>query len=82
MAIVEAAREQSVALKEISSSVNAMDQATQQNAAMAEETTAASAAQAQQAALLREQLAQFRCDRNSRTRRPGTGADRSRPHAA
>lgn len=82
VAIVEAAREQSVALKEISSSVNAMDQATQQNAAMAEETTAASAAQAQQAALLREQLAQFRCDRNSRTRTPGTGADRRRPHAA
>jgi methyl-accepting chemotaxis protein len=62
LAIVEAAREQSVALKEISSSVNAMDQATQQNAAMAEETTAASVAQAKQAALLREQLAQFRCD--------------------
>ncbi len=61
-AIAEAAREQSVALKEVAASVNSMDQATQQNAAMAEETTAASAAQAKQAALLREQLAQFRCD--------------------
>jgi methyl-accepting chemotaxis protein len=72
MAIVDAAQEQSVALKEISSSVNAMDQATQQNAAMAEETTAASAAQATQAALLREQLTQFRCD-SGRTTQPGHG---------
>jgi len=40
-AIVEAAREQSVGLKEINSAVNAMDQGTQQNAAMVEETTAA-----------------------------------------
>lgn len=74
LAIADAAREQSVALKEISSSVNAMDQATQQNAAMAEETTAASVAQAKQAALLREQLAQFRCDTPSaRSRETGNG---------
>lgn len=61
-AIVEASREQSVGLKEINVAVNSMDQATQQNAAMAEETTAACAALASQAESLREKLARFRCD--------------------
>ncbi|OJU85000.1 MAG: hypothetical protein BGO06_02610 [Shinella sp. 65-6] len=41
-AIVEAAREQSTGLQEINTAVNAMDQGTQKNAAMVEETTAAS----------------------------------------
>ncbi|WP_440980855.1 methyl-accepting chemotaxis protein, partial [Shinella sumterensis] len=41
-AIVEAAREQSVGLQEINTAVNSMDQGTQKNAAMVEETTAAS----------------------------------------
>ncbi|WLR92603.1 HAMP domain-containing methyl-accepting chemotaxis protein [Shinella zoogloeoides] len=41
-AIVEAAREQSAGLQEINTAVNAMDQGTQKNAAMVEETTAAS----------------------------------------
>ncbi|MGQ3278985.1 MAG: HAMP domain-containing methyl-accepting chemotaxis protein, partial [Shinella sp.] len=40
-AIVEAAREQSTGLQEINTAVNAMDQGTQKNAAMVEETTAA-----------------------------------------
>jgi methyl-accepting chemotaxis protein len=52
-AIVEAAWEQATGLKEISTAVNCMDQATQQNAAMAEESTAASAELAEQAAKLR-----------------------------
>lgn len=59
-AIADATREQSAGVKQISVAVNSMDQATQQNAAMAEEATAASAALAQQAALLREQMATFR----------------------
>ncbi|HAU77120.1 MAG TPA: chemotaxis protein, partial [Agrobacterium sp.] len=41
-AIVDAAREQSTALAEINQAVNSVDQATQQNAAMVEEQTAAS----------------------------------------
>jgi methyl-accepting chemotaxis protein len=41
-AIVEAAREQSTGLQEINMAVNTMDQSTQKNAAMVEETTAAS----------------------------------------
>ena len=41
-AIVQAAREQSTGLQEINTAVNTMDQGTQKNAAMVEETTAAS----------------------------------------
>ncbi|MDQ0458449.1 methyl-accepting chemotaxis protein [Rhizobium paknamense] len=40
-ALVKAAREQSGALNEINTSINVVDQSTQQNAAMVEETTAA-----------------------------------------
>jgi methyl-accepting chemotaxis protein len=58
-AIVEAAREQATGLKEINTAVNSMDQATQQNAAMAEESTAASAELAAQGAELRLALARF-----------------------
>ncbi|SFH42170.1 Methyl-accepting chemotaxis protein (MCP) signalling domain-containing protein, partial [Ensifer sp. OV372] len=59
-AIVEAAREQSTGLKEINQAVNSMDQATQQNAAMVEESTAASHAMAREAEALHELLRQFR----------------------
>ena len=41
-AIVKAAREQTTGLKEINIAVNTMDQGTQQNAAMVEQSTAAS----------------------------------------
>ena len=41
-AIVDAAREQSTGLQEINQSINTIDEGTQQNAAMAEESTAAS----------------------------------------
>jgi methyl-accepting chemotaxis protein len=58
-AIANATVEQASGLREVNVAVNAMDQATQQNAAMAEEGTAASAALAQQAALLRGQLSYF-----------------------
>jgi len=59
VAIVEAAREQAVGLKEINVAVNSMDQATQQNAAIAEESTAASTDLANQAAALKELVAFF-----------------------
>ncbi|MGO7748439.1 hypothetical protein ACC677_37355, partial [Rhizobium ruizarguesonis] len=39
-AIVEASKEHATGLKEINTAVNTMDQGTQQNAAMVEETTA------------------------------------------
>ncbi|OJT96385.1 MAG: methyl-accepting chemotaxis protein [Rhizobium sp. 63-7] len=58
-AIVVAAREQSTGLQEINTSVNAMDQGTQQNAAMVEQQTAASHSLAREAHALDELLAQF-----------------------
>ena len=59
-AIVVAAREQSTGLQEINLAVTAMDQGTQQNAAMVEEQTAASHTLAAEADSLNTLLAQFR----------------------
>ncbi len=59
-AIAEAAREQSTGLQEINTAVNTMDQGTQQNAAMVEESTAASHGLATEAAALNNLLGQFR----------------------
>ncbi|UHS59768.1 methyl-accepting chemotaxis protein [Agrobacterium vaccinii] len=59
VAIVESAREQSVGLQEINTAVNTMDQGTQQNAAMVEQSTAASHSLAKEAAALNELLARF-----------------------
>ncbi len=58
-AIATSAREQSTGLAEVNTAVNQMDQTTQQNAAMVEESTAASAALAQEAARLRSLVTQF-----------------------
>ena len=58
-AIATSAREQSVGLAEVNSAVNQMDQVTQQNAAMVEESNAASATLASEAQRLRELIAQF-----------------------
>ncbi|MFB9948389.1 methyl-accepting chemotaxis protein [Rhizobium puerariae] len=59
-AIVEAAREQSIGLQEINTAVNTMDQGTQQNAAMVEQSTAASHGLAREAAALTKLLGQFK----------------------
>ncbi len=59
-AIVRSSREQSTGLKEISEAVNNIDQATQQNAAMVEEQTAASHSLANEADELNRLIAQFR----------------------
>ena len=64
-AIVEASREQSTGLREINQSVNAMDQATQQNAAMVEESTAASHAMAREADALHALIRRFRLAGNT-----------------
>ena len=58
-AIVESSREQSIGLQEINTAVNTMDQGTQQNAAMVEESTAASHSLAKEAAALNALLSQF-----------------------
>ncbi len=58
-AIVEGSREQATGLKEINQAVNTLDQATQQNAAMVEESTAASHNLAAEADALRTLVSQF-----------------------
>ena len=58
-AIAVSAREQSVGLSEINTAVNQMDQTTQQNAAMVEETNAASATLVTQADRLRTLIDRF-----------------------
>ena len=57
--IASSAREQSTGLSEVNTAVNQMDQMTQQNAAMVEETTAASASLAQEAEQLRHLISGF-----------------------
>ena len=61
-AIVKASKEQAIGLKEINQAVNMMDQGTQQNAAMVEQSTAASNAHAGEASSLFDELGQFRLD--------------------
>ncbi|OCW58104.1 methyl-accepting chemotaxis protein [Hoeflea olei] len=59
-AIASAAKEQSVGLTEVNTAVNQMDQVTQQNAAMVEESTAASASLSDEAGRLGALIGQFR----------------------
>ncbi|MGO7042148.1 methyl-accepting chemotaxis protein [Rhizobium acaciae] len=87
-AIVESSREQSVGLQEINTAVNMMDQGTQQNAAMVEQSTAASHALAKEAASLSRLLSRFNIVRDEDARRStlslaavGIASDASR-HAA
>jgi len=72
-AIVTGSREQSTGLNEINTAVNAMDQGTQQNAAMVEQSTAASHSLAQEATSLFQLLSRFKVD---------NGASHSVPKAA
>jgi methyl-accepting chemotaxis protein len=60
--IATTSQEQATGLQEINSSVNNMDQMTQQNAAMVEETTAASQILAEQSLHLQHLLGAFRLD--------------------
>ncbi|WP_416409494.1 methyl-accepting chemotaxis protein [Agrobacterium rosae] len=74
-AIVESSREQSVGLQEINTAVNTMDQGTQQNAAMVEQSTAASHSLAKEAASLNQLLSRFNLG-------DGASASRSVPASA
>ncbi|MGH6808059.1 MAG: methyl-accepting chemotaxis protein, partial [Ensifer adhaerens] len=62
-AISRSAEEQSTGLAGVNAAVNSIDQATQQNAAMVEQSTAASASLAMEAAKLREFVARFKLQR-------------------
>lgn len=67
VAISDAAREQATGLLSINSAVSNIDQGTQQNAAMVEESSAASANLATEADDLKNLIADFRIDRHSPT---------------
>jgi methyl-accepting chemotaxis protein len=58
--IASSAREQATAMGEVNTAINQMDQVTQQNAAMVEESTAASHAIAEEATTLNGLVGQFR----------------------
>lgn len=77
-AIAEAAREQAIGLQEINTAVNTMDQGTQQNAAMVEETTGASHNLAIEAAELAKLMSQFQLD-HSAMKSEANQTDRPRP---
>ncbi|WP_018237296.1 methyl-accepting chemotaxis protein [Ensifer sp. BR816] len=69
--IATAAREQSTGLSEVSTAVNQMDQVTQQNAAMVEESTAATNRLADEAANLAQLIARFRLESGAAPRVAG-----------
>jgi methyl-accepting chemotaxis protein len=72
-AIASSSREQAVGISEINTTVNAMDQMTQQNAAMVEETNAATHGLLRISSTLKELMGQFRTSANGHPR----AADRS-----
>ncbi|THV24674.1 HAMP domain-containing methyl-accepting chemotaxis protein [Peteryoungia ipomoeae] len=80
-AIVTSAREQSTGLQEINMAVNQMDQGTQKNAAMVEQSTAASHGLAQQATVLRQLMAQFKLEHGAVEQRftPAAATAANRP---
>lgn len=80
-AIATSAKEQSVGLAEVNTAVNQMDQVTQQNAAMVEESTAASASLASEVTRMREIVAEFRLGQSGVTATAGIASQPSRPQA-
>jgi methyl-accepting chemotaxis protein len=73
MAIAGGAKEQATGLSEINTAINQMDQMTQQNAAMAEEATAASRSLSEESERLSELVGQFDVAgrRAGKSRQPG-----------
>ncbi|POO51802.1 methyl-accepting chemotaxis protein [Agrobacterium rosae] len=67
LSIVEASREQTTGIKEINRAVSQMDQGTQQNAAMVEESTAASHALAREADALFVLVGKFETDARAKS---------------
>ncbi|SIR27264.1 methyl-accepting chemotaxis protein [Rhizobium sp. RU20A] len=67
--IAGTSREQSTGLQEVNTAVNHMDQATQQNAAMVEEQTAATARLAEETGRLRTLVGRFRIEKGGETSR-------------
>ena len=78
-AIVIGSREQATGLAEINTAVNTIDQGTQQNAAMVDESTAASHGLAQEAAALFELIGQFKTGQQRHTTSARSHPARSAP---
>ena len=78
-AIVESSREQATGLKEINIAVNTMDQGTQQNAAMVEETSAAAHTLANEAARLFALIGEFNIGVRNTDQRSAVSAPSRRP---
>jgi methyl-accepting chemotaxis protein len=72
LAIVDGAKEQATGLDEINLVINQMDQMTQQNAAMAEEATAASVSLAKESERLSDLVGQFEVGGGKTMRREPT----------
>jgi methyl-accepting chemotaxis protein len=79
--IAASAQEQATALNEVNSSINHMDQVTQQNAAMVEEATAASLSMSQEAEGLARLVGRFEVGQDSSTQR-GAARKPTRPSAS
>ena len=79
-AIVQSAREQSTGLQEINTAVNQMDQATQKNAAMVEESNAASHTLVTEVSSLSNRLGQFNLG-TQQSRAAAFSTPQSRPKA-
>ncbi|MAS05176.1 MAG: methyl-accepting chemotaxis protein [Ahrensia sp.] len=77
--IVSSAREQSAGLQDVNAAVSEMDKTTQQNAAMAEETNAASQTLGQQAAELRRLVDRFTIAASSHAKSGPRDAADARP---
>jgi methyl-accepting chemotaxis protein len=75
-AIAVSAKEQSTGLAEINTAVNSMDQSTQQNAAMVEESTAAASSLAIEAGKLRDLVANFKLEGSASQPRVADGSSR------
>jgi methyl-accepting chemotaxis protein len=80
--IAASAQEQAVGLAQVNTAVNQMDQVTQQNAAMVEQSTAASHSLAQEAESLQTSVAQFRVGSSQQTSAPAPMRRPSPAHAA
>ncbi|NEX94745.1 methyl-accepting chemotaxis protein, partial [Caulobacter sp. 17J65-9] len=80
--IAGSAQEQATGLQQVNAAMTQMDQATQQNAAMVEETTAASHALAQEAEVLAGSVARFRLGERQAQARVAPAPARPAPPAA
>ncbi len=81
-AIASSAREQATGLSEVNSAVNQMDQVTQQNAAMVEESNAASATLANETKRLRQFISRFTLGKHESGKLAPAAASHAAPRAA